>query len=114
MKPPITKSSVDPSVARLVELMQTLNFGRIEMLQVRGGRPTFDPPPHIVQKLKMGGDNGSRPEVSFSDFRLKDGVVELLQIIHHLGDGEVRSIEVRCGLPVNVEIDWQLPPASDE
>ena len=95
--------------------MQSLNFSRIEMLSVRNGRPAFDPPPRITQKLKMGGDNAPRPEVGYADFRLKDGVIELLQLIERFQNGEVRSIEVRCGLPVSVEIEWHpdgpLPPS---
>jgi len=108
LKSPITKSSLAPSTARLIELMQALNYGRIETLHVRGGRPFLNPPPHVVQKLKMGGDNAARPEASYADFRLKDGVVELLQIIERLGNGEILSIEVRCGLPVSLEIEWPI------
>ncbi|HRV31532.1 MAG TPA: hypothetical protein P5169_07450 [Kiritimatiellia bacterium] len=40
----ITKSSLTPPQARLVELMQRLNFGRIEDLHVRNGEPQFTPP----------------------------------------------------------------------
>jgi len=93
-------------MVRLVEMMQALNFGRIEALTIRGGQPVFDPPPHVVQKIKMGADNGPRPEVGYHDFRLKDGLVELLELIERLHDGEIRTIEVRCGLPVSAEIEW--------
>jgi hypothetical protein len=95
-----------PASAQLVELMQAVNFGRIEALVVRGGQPVFDPAPCIIEKVKMGGDNGPRPEIGYTDFRLKGGVVELLELIGRLQDGEVRSIEVRCGLPVSAEIEW--------
>jgi hypothetical protein len=94
--------------------LQTLNFGRIEALIVRGGQPVFDPPPRVIQKVKMGADNGPRPEVGQSDFRLKDGVIELLEVIARLENGEIRSIEVRCGLPVSAEVEWRpdssVPP----
>jgi hypothetical protein len=102
----LTKSSLTPALSRLVELMQALNFGRVEALMVRGGQPLFDPPPRVIQKVKMGADNGPRPEVASADFRLKDGVIELLEIIARVGTGEIRSIEVRCGLPVSVEVEW--------
>ena len=102
----ITKSSLTPALARLIELLQALNFGRVEALTIRGGQPVFDPPPHIVQKIKMGADNGPRPEIGYADFRLKDGIIELLEIIARLQDGEIRTIEVRCGLPISAEIDW--------
>jgi hypothetical protein len=111
---PITKSALTPGLARLIELLQELNFGRIEALTILAGQPVFDPPPRIIQKLKMGADNAPRPEVGYADFRLKDGVVELLEVISRLGNGEIRSIEVRCGLPVSVEVEWHpeapVPP----
>jgi hypothetical protein len=101
-----SKSSLTPDQARLVELMQALNFGRIEELQVRGGQPVLDPQPRVIQKVKIGADNAARPEFLSVDFRLKNGIVELLEMILRLRDGEVRSIEVRCGLPVSAEIEW--------
>jgi hypothetical protein len=114
----LTKSSLTPALSRLVELMQALNFGRVEALAVRGGQPLFDPSPRVIQKVKMGADNGPRPEVASADFRLKDGVIELLEIIARVGTGEIRSIEVRCGY----QLVWRssgarrcrLPRAEDE
>jgi hypothetical protein len=102
----ITKSSLTPATARLIELMQALNFGRVEALTIRGGQPVFDPPPRVVQKIKMGADNGPRPEIGYNDFLLKGGIVELLEIIARLKDGEIRTIEVRFGLPVSAEVEW--------
>lgn len=108
MNQPITKSSLTPSLARLIELLQALNFGRIEALAVRGGQPVFDPPPRVIQKIKMGvgADNGPRPESAYADFRIKGGIVELLAIFERLQNGEIRTIEVRYGLPVSAEIEW--------
>jgi hypothetical protein len=106
MNPTITKSSLTPDQARLIELMQALNFGRIEELQVRGGQPVLNPQPRLIQKVKIGGDNAARPESLSVDFRLKSGIVELLAMVARLRDGEVRSIEVRCGLPVSAEVEW--------
>ena len=93
-------------MVRLVEMMQALNFGRVEKLTIRGGQPVFDPAPQVVQKIKIGADNGPRPEIGYNDFRLKGGIVELLEIIARLQDGEIRTIEVRCGLPVSAEFEW--------
>ncbi len=101
-----TKSSLTTAQAQLVELLQALNFGRIEALRVRGGQPTFDPPPRVIKKLKFGGENGPRAEVAYGDFRLKQGVIELLELISRIEQGEVRSIEIRFGLPCTVELEW--------
>jgi len=102
---PTTKSSLSEPQSRLVELLQNVNFGRIEGLHVRGGQPVFDPPPRVVQKLKMGGDNGPRPEASMHDFILKHQTIELLETIARIGDGQVLAIEVKNGLAFSIEIE---------
>ena len=100
-----TKSSLSDSHRRLVELMQRLNFGRIQNLVVRDGEPVFDPAPKVIQKVKIGGENGPRPELSCEDFLLKKQTVELLEAIADLGDGTVLIIDVKHGLPFAVEIE---------
>jgi len=104
---PITKSALSETQRRLVELLQTVRFGRIERLHVRDGQPTFDPAPRVVRKLKMGHENGPRPETTLQDFGLKHQTIEMLQAIADLGDGEVLSIEVQHGLPFAVEIEFK-------
>ena len=107
MNHPIAKSILSEPQSRLVELLQRLNFGRIEALQVRGGMPVFEPPPRIVQKLKMGGDNAPRPEAALVDFLLKRQTIDLLDGVAKLGDGEIRTIEVHHGLALIVEVERQ-------
>ena len=100
-----TKSSLSDSRRRLVELMQRLNFGRIQNLVVRDGEPVFDPAPKVIQKVKIGGENGPRPELSCEDFLLKKQTVELLGAISDLGEGTLLTIDVKHGLPFAVEIE---------
>ena len=100
-----TKSSLSDSHRRLVELMQRINFGRIEHLIVRDGAPVFDPAPRVIQKVKIGGENGPRPELSCDDFLLKKQTLELLGAISDLGEGTVLTIDVTHGLPYAVEIE---------
>jgi hypothetical protein len=104
---PITKSLLPEPLSRLVELLQRINFGRIERLLVKSGIPVFDPPPRIIQKLKMGGDNAARPEADLQDFFLKRPTIEMLTAITDLGDGEVLSIDIKYGLPFVLEIERQ-------
>ena len=105
---PIAKSSLSGPRRHLVELMQQLNFGRIENLEVRGGEPVFDPAPRVVRKLKIGGENCPRPEIVREDFLLKQQTLEMLDAISQLGDGEVRVIEVKHGLAFSMEIEQSL------
>ena len=94
------KSSLTPPQARLVDLMQRLNFGRIEDLHVLDGEPLFDPPPRIVRSVKLGRENGPRPEAGNPDFALKAEVIELLTLLEKMGDGVIERIDVQHGLPV--------------
>ena len=108
MSQPITKSSLSDPQRRLVELLSNLNFGRIEALCVRRGAPIFEPAPRVIQTLKMGGQNGPHEEAGLPDFWLKQPIVDLLQTIHEIGDGEIREIVVKHGLPLTVEVERPL------
>lgn len=94
-----SKAALSPARRRLLELMQLVNFGRIETLIVRGGEPSLVPPPRVVREVKFGGDNGPRPELATDDFRLKAQVVDLFRELDRLGDGTVEALEVKHGLP---------------
>jgi hypothetical protein len=99
------KSSLSPGRRRLLEAMQRLNFGRIEGLEIRNGEPVFHPSPRIVQDIKIGGENGSRPELSIDDFALKSAVIELFDHLSRIGDGTLESIEVKYGMPFKLVVE---------
>jgi len=84
---------------RLVELMQDINFGRIEQLSVRDGLPVLSPRPRVSREIKFGGENGPRPESTAADFQLKKQVVELLNLIDNLQNGTIDVLDIKNGLP---------------
>jgi hypothetical protein len=100
----VFKSKLSARWQRLVELMQTINFGRIEDLRFCSGEPMFDPPPRVIRKIKPGSDNGPRKETSLQDFHLKRHITELLIAFADENDLKV-SIEVKAGLPVTAEVE---------
>lgn len=104
MSEQIAVSSLSEPFQWLVGLCQVVDFGRIESLQVRGSEPARDPAPRIVQTRKMGSRNGPRPEIALDDFWLKQPVVDLIEAIREIGDGEILSITVMHGLPHVVEV----------
>ena len=57
------KKQLSPTRQRFLELMQKLNFCQFLGLQLRDGEPVFDPPPVIVQNVKIGGNNDARIEI---------------------------------------------------
>jgi hypothetical protein len=105
---PTAKSDLSEGQRRLVELLQRINFGRIEHLRVRGGLPLFEPAPRIIRTLKMGADNQPRSEAELQDFSLKRQTIEMLQVIADLGEGEILLIEAKNGLAFSMEIEHLL------
>lgn len=101
----LTKSSLSHQQTQLVELMQRINYGRIEGLSVRCGKPMLDPPPRIVREIKFGADNGPRPEVGKTDFALKAQVRDLFAQLEAAGDGVIPCIEVQRGLPFRMTVE---------
>lgn len=100
-----TKSSLSHHQTRLIELMQRINFGRIEGLSVRRGQPVMDPPPRVVREIKFGGENGPRAEAAKPDFALKAQVRDLLAQLEALGDGVIACIEIQRGLPFRMTVE---------
>ena len=105
-----TKRSLSPACARLVTLFQEINFGRIERLGVRNGLPIFEPPPRVIRKIKVGAENRPRPETSSQDFLLKKEIIEFFNHLSDVGDGVIKRIEVRHGLPRAMEIEETTGP----
>ncbi|OPZ50261.1 MAG: hypothetical protein BWY92_00967 [Firmicutes bacterium ADurb.BinA052] len=102
---PTTKSDLTPLKARLIELMQRINHGRIEGLHILDGEPQFDPPPRVIRQVKLDREEGPRPESGKADFALKADVVRLFAQLDAIGDGVVISIEVLHGLPFRMTFE---------
>jgi hypothetical protein len=101
----VTKGGLSGPRQRLVEIMQQVNFGRIE-LEVRSGEPVLQPAPRIVQDLKLGGgENGPRAELTHEDFVLKTQVIEMFDYLSRLGDGSMATIHLQHGLPCRLTIE---------
>ena len=90
---------------RLLRLMQDINFGAIEELEIRGGEPMFNPPPRVVREIKFGGENGPRPEAGSPDFALKSSVAELMHSLTQIGDGTIERLEVKHGVPFRMKVE---------
>jgi hypothetical protein len=98
------KLALSPARQRLVELLQHINFGRIEGLEVRGGEPVLDPQPRVVREHKFCSDNGPRPEVGRADYALKDQVADLMRLLDDIRDGVIAELSVKHGLPFHAEL----------
>ncbi len=101
--------SVRPAPS-LVELMQDINFGRIERLRIADGQPVLNPRPVVIREYKLTGENGSRPEATAADFLLKQAVIELLAFFDARQNGTIDVLEIKHGLPFRL-IVTEVPAA---
>jgi hypothetical protein len=100
-----TKAMISVPRRQLLEMMQRLNFGRIENLRLRAGEPAFEPAPRVIQDIKIGGENGPRKETARDDFELKSQVLELFEHLTEIGNGSIALLEIKHGLPFRLVIE---------
>jgi hypothetical protein len=85
--------------------MQHLDFGSIEHLVIRDGEPVLDPPPRFVRDVKFGSESRPRPESKLDDFALKAQILDMFAHLDDLGNGTIRSLEVKHGLPFRMKVE---------
>lgn len=98
------KRSLSPGRQRLVEMMQEINFGRVEALVVRGGEPVLDPPPRVVRDFLLGKTNAAHQARDRDDFVLKDPVIELFDLFDQERSVTVENLVIQNGLPVRMSV----------
>jgi hypothetical protein len=98
------KSDLSPARRRLIEVMQRLNFGRLENLIVANGEPVLDDSVGVVREVKFSGDNAPRQELTRPDFILKAQARELFEQFDALRDFTALSLTVKHGLPFHMEV----------
>ncbi len=102
----INKIFFSPQKQKLIEKMQEINFGRITNLPIKNGEPVFSPETIIERDIKLHGKNGPRPERELNDFSIKDEVASLFGELDHIGNGTIRELSIKHGLPFLLRI-WE-------
>lgn len=97
-----------PPRRKLVELMQSIYFGRMESLVVRRGEPVFSPPPTVIVEIKLASEELPHPPGE-GDFHLKAEIIALFHSFDRLRDGNVMRLEIRHGLPFRLLLDGSSP-----
>ena len=100
----MTKSTLNPSQRRTVEIIEMLGFGRIDGLSIRNGQPCYDPPPQIHQEIKLGSEPEGRPNPSSGEFKLRREFENLFEQLGRLPDGRV-DIEIRHSMPFRLVLE---------
>ncbi len=89
---------------RFLAAMRELGFGRFEYVQIRGGEIVLDPWPVAVRDVKFGAEatdeRNARP-----DCQLKRQVAEFFEYTRDVEAGEIRTLEIRHGLPFSMEVE---------
>ena len=100
----VTKAALTPARKRLVELMQEINYGRIEKLHVRDGEPIFDPPPTVLRLFLFGKDNGPNESRGNDGFALKRKVAELFEVFDRERSLSIQELRIDNGLPIRMTV----------
>jgi hypothetical protein len=94
-----------PSERALLEMIRALGFGQIEFLRIRAGEPVVEPWPTVVRDLKLGVDRHEPRTTAEPEFELKREAADLFEYTREVEDGEIRTLVVRHGLPLSMEIE---------
>ena len=101
---PCFSGDLMPSEQRFLAAMRAVGFGRFEYVQIRDGQIVLDPWPVAVRDVKFGaeaaGELGAHPE-----FQLKSQVAEFFEYTRAVDAGEIRTLEIRHGLPFSMEVE---------
>jgi hypothetical protein len=89
----------------LIRLLQRIQFGQIHHLPIRGGEPVLSPPPHVIRDVKFCAESGPRPDLDHDDIALKAQVLDLFAQLDSIGNGTIRCLEVRHGLPFRMLVE---------
>jgi hypothetical protein len=94
-----------PSERAFVASMSALGFGRFEYLRIERGELVIDPWPIVVRDVKFGSQDPGAAKVPPDEFDLKPQVAEFFEYVRSVDAGEIRTLEVKHGLPFSMEIE---------
>jgi hypothetical protein len=102
---PLTTNDLLPSERVFVEAMHRLAYGRFEGVRIEHGELVLDPWPSTIRQIRFGAaDPGNEQKEPSAEFRLKRQVAELFEHVRSFGSGEIRTLEIRNGLPFAMQI----------
>jgi len=88
-----------------VAAMRRMGFGRYEYVQIRNGELVLDPWPTTVRDVKFGTTDPVALRQFPDEFELKQQVAELFEYVRSVEAGEIRTLEVKNGLPFSMEVE---------
>ena len=98
-------SELHPSELTFVHAMQRLGFGQFESVRIIAGELALEPWPRMVQSVKFGASDIAMEDKPRCEFELKQQVVQFIERVRSIEDGEIRLLEVRHGLPFAMQVE---------
>ena len=108
MTRPAFASDLRPLEGSFLAAMTQLGFGRFEFVRIERGEIVLDPWPTAVCDVKFGSTDPGATKTVPAQFELKPQVAELFEYVRSVDLGEIRTLEVKSGLPFSMEIDYRV------
>ncbi len=105
MSRPTSTRDLRPSERAFTAAMSDLGFGRFEYLRIERGELVLNPWPAVVRDVKFGSQDPCALKARPAEFELKPQVAEFFEYVRSVDDGEIRTLEVKHGLPFSMEIE---------
>lgn len=105
MSRPTSTRDLLPSERVFAAAMSDLGFGRFEYLRIERGELVLDPWPTVVRGAKFGSQDPGAAKSLPAEFELKPQVAEFFEYVRSVDVGEIRTLEVKHGLPFSMEIE---------
>ena len=102
---PSTTKDLRPSERRMIAAMRILRFGRFEYIRIERGEIVLNPWPASVREVKFGSRDPGAAKIPAAEFELKPQIAELFEYVRAVDAGELRTLEVKGGLPFSMEIE---------
>jgi hypothetical protein len=100
---PCLSGDLTPSEQLFLAALQAVDFGRFEHVRIHEGQIVLDPWPVAVRDVKFGAESTAE-RVVHPAYQLKCQAAEFFEYTRDVDDGEIRSLEIRHGLPFSMEV----------
>jgi hypothetical protein len=102
---PASTSDLRHSERQFLAAMQQLGYGRFEYVRIELGEIVVDPWPTTVRNVKFGTTDFKEVRDLPNEFHLKEQVAEFFEYTRAVESGDIRTLEIRNGLPFSMEIE---------
>jgi hypothetical protein len=104
-----TKAGLSANCRRLVETIEQLGYGRIEGIRFAEGEPEWSPPPRVIREVKLHDQHTPRYPQQHGNYELKAQFLALVRHMEDAGEGVIRTLEVKDGLPFKACTERKVP-----